>query len=86
MNRDAFNSFFVLFLTSPVDFLLELFDEPLPELPTDAELNRGRDGNWHHSGKDWWTEAFRADAQWWSKLARFLVWWLSFALILAVAL
>lgn len=83
MHRDAFNSIFVMLLTSPIDFpLMLLGHEWKPRLPTEAALNQGRDGNWHHSGKDWWTEAMRADAEWWSKLARFLVWWLIVILII----
>ena len=65
----------VLLLWSPVDFIAMLFERAVPFAP---DLSHGRPGNWHHAGKNWWTEAFRADAQWWSKCARFLVWWLAF--------
>ena len=76
MNRDARNAIPVLLLTSPIDWPLHLVtDAWLPRLPARTALDRGRAGSWWHSGKDWWTEAFRADAQYWSKLARFAVWW-----------
>ena len=73
MNRDALNALPVLVLTSPFDWPLMLAERFIPFRP---DLSKGRRGSWAHAGKNWWTESFRADAQWWSKLARFLVWWL----------
>lgn len=76
MHRDARNAIPVLLLTSAIDWPWHVLTERAwPVLPTAADLDRGRPGSWHHSGKDWWTEAMRADPQWWSKFWRFAVWW-----------
>jgi hypothetical protein len=76
MNRDAINAIPVLLLTSPIDWPIHLItDSWLPKWPSDADLDRGEPGNWHHSGKDWWSVAFRSDAQYWQKLVRFGLWW-----------
>lgn len=77
MHRDARNAIPVFLITSPIDFpIMAWRTRALPILPTFDDLNRGRPGSWAHSGKDWWSCAFRADAQYWSKLCRFIVWWL----------
>ena len=76
MNRDAVNAIPVLLLTSPIDWpLMVVMERALPIFPLRADLDKGRPGGWAHSGKDWFTEAFRKDPQYFSKLARFAVWW-----------
>lgn len=76
----------VLVFTSPVDFLLQVFfggkdgkGEPLPHKP---DLSRISDGSWYHKAKGYWAESFRTDGEWWSKLCRFIIWWLCFYIVL----
>lgn len=75
MNRDFYNAPLVLLTTSSFNFVLHLREQPFPRLPTDEALDKGKPGSWNHSGKDWWTEFFRENAQYFSKLVCFYLWW-----------
>jgi len=69
----------ILIFTSPVDFPLMLIGgEYLPHKPDFTKIS---EGSWYHKAKGFWSQLFRDDAEWWSKLSRFLVWWLTAILI-----
>lgn len=82
MHRDEINAIWVGLIMSAIDWpIMAATERWRPHLPSRDDLNRGESGTPYHSGKDWWTEAFRRDAQWWSKFARFVSWWLTACLI-----
>ena len=74
------NALLILLFTSPVDFpLMVLNGERWPHKP---DLSRISDGSWYHKAKGVYAEAFRSDGEYYSKLCRFIIWWLCFALVL----
>jgi hypothetical protein len=65
---------FVLFVSSAWDFPALVFTgEIIPNPPASTDLYEP--GSWYHLGKNFWTELIDADPEWWSKLARFVIWW-----------
>ena len=73
--RELIEAVVVLVFTSPVDFpLMLLGGEWFPHTPDLSEIS---DGSWYHRGKGYWAQSARDDGEWWSKLSRFLVWWLA---------
>lgn len=76
LSNDQQYAILVLILTSPIDWPWHVWKEQrLPRQPPDLWLERGHAGDWHHEGKDWWTEFFKWNAQYFSKFARFAFWW-----------
>lgn len=74
------SALFVLIFTSPIDFPLMLIGgEYWPHKPRLEEIS---DGSWYHKAKGLWSQSFRDDGEWYSKLCRFIIWWLVFALVL----
>jgi hypothetical protein len=51
--------------------------EPLPHWPRPDKWES--DGNYYHHAKGFWASLYRADAEYWSKLSRFIIWWLLFS-------
>ena len=69
----------ILLFTSPIDFpLMILGGEKWPHKP---DLDQISPGSWYHKAKGYWAQSFRDDGEYWSKLCRFLVWWLAAVLI-----
>jgi hypothetical protein len=64
---------FVLLVTSPIDFPLMLIGGEL--WPHKPDLSQISNGSWYHKAKGFWAQSFRDDGEYWSKLARFIIWW-----------
>jgi len=76
------NGLFVLIFTSPVDFILMLIGgEYFPHKPNLDEIT---EGSWYHKAKGYWAQSFRDDGEWWSKFARFVIWWETFLLAMFI--
>ncbi len=79
MKPDA-SALIVLLLTSAVDWPWMVIknaegDERWPHLPTETDLVEDAGSSWYHHGKNYWTELFKRDAEYWSKFVRFVSWW-----------